>query len=312
MKLSLSFLVSILLCTKLLSQNPVGIFENHVDVGNPKKAGSAKFDAATQTYTVTGGGYNIWFNRDEFQFLYKRIKGDFILTADFAFTRPEGVGHKKIGWMIRESLDEQAASINACAHGDGLVVMQWRPLRGTFMRDPQDEVFAPKKFFQTVQLERIGKKVTMSISHPGEPLQAIGSHDMNDLRDSVYVGLYICSHDPEATEEAKIWNVRIDKPVINSYSSNPLLSSPPVTDVLGCRLEVMNVLDGVRKVIRESTGRFEAPNWMPDGKRLLFNENGSLYTIPIEGGTTEKINTDTLARNNNDHGISFDGKLLAI
>ena len=33
----------------------------------------------------------------------------------------------------------------------------------------------------------------------------------------------------------------------------------------------MTVADGKRKVILESKGRFEAPNWMPDGKKLLFN-----------------------------------------
>jgi Tol biopolymer transport system component len=290
----------------------VGIFEKNADIGNPKKAGSSSYDATTQTYTMTGGGYNIWFNRDEFQYLYKRIKGDFILTADFALSRPEGNGHKKVGWMIRESLDEQSAQINASPHNDGLVVMQWRPLRGAYMRDPADEIFFAKRNFNTVQLERIGKKVTMRVAHAGEPLQLVGSHEMNDMRDSVYVGLYICSHDPEVVEEAKIWNVRIDKPVMNDYSPNPQVKVPPVTDVLGCRLEIMNVFDGKRKVIRESTGRFEAPNWMPDGKKLLFNEGGSLYTIPIEGGTPEKINTGEADRNNNDHGISFDGKMIAI
>lgn len=74
----------------------------------------------------------------------------------------------------------------------------------------------------------------------------------------------------------------------------------------------MNVFDGVRKVIHESKGKFEAPNWMPDGKRLLFNEKGSMYTIPVEGGTPEKLNTGSADNNNNDHGISFNGKLLAI
>ena len=51
---------------------------------------------------------------------------------------------------------------------------------------------------------------------------------------------------------------------------------------------------------------------MPDGKKLLYNDHGSLYTIPIEGGTPEKLNTGSAARLNNDHGISFDGKMLAI
>ena len=309
----LSFLIFVFVVHAAIAQNNrVGIFEGHTDIGKPKKEGSAQYDEATQTYTLRGGGYNIWFNRDEFQYLYNRIKGDFILTADFAFAKEGGVGHKKIGWMIRESLDDQAASINACAHGDGLIVLQWRPLRGTFMRDPQDEIFFPKRNFQTVQLERIGKKVTMSVAHAGEPLQVVGSQEMKDMRDSVYVGLYICSHDSNVVEEARVWNVRIDKPVDNRYNPNPLVKATPDNGVFGCRLELLDVFTGLRKVIRESPGKFEAPNWMPDGKKLLFNENGSLYTIPIEGGTPEKVNTGDADRNNNDHGISFDGKLLAI
>ena len=111
------------------AQNSVGIFENYADIGKPKLAGSSQYDEVTQTYKIKGGGYNIWFNRDEFHYLYKRIKGDFILTADFAFAREGGNGHKKTGWMIRESLDDQAAGINACAHEDGLIALQWRPLQ---------------------------------------------------------------------------------------------------------------------------------------------------------------------------------------
>jgi Tol biopolymer transport system component len=51
---------------------------------------------------------------------------------------------------------------------------------------------------------------------------------------------------------------------------------------------------------------------MPDGRALLFNQDGSLFTIPIGGGTPKKLNTGATDRNNNDHGISFDGKMLAI
>ena len=306
--------ILLFLYTCSFSQTPVGIFENGADIGKPKLAGSSQYDELSQTYTIKGGGYNIWFNRDEFHYLYKKISGDFILTADFAFAKTGGNGHKKIGWMIRETLDDQAASINACAHEDGLIALQWRPLRGTFMRDPEDEIFFSKKYFQTIQLERIGKKVTMSIAHLGEPLQVVGSHEMSDMRDSVFAGLYICSHDSTQVEEARVWNVRIDRPVANTYHPNPIVQRTlkPIDGVVGCRLETMNVFDGKRKVIRESTGRFEAPNWMPDGKSLLYNENGSLFKIPVEGGDPEQINTGTATRNNNDHGISFDGKMLAI
>ena len=313
MKLFVTFLFISLIQLCIGQASRVGIFDKNADIGKPKNAGSARYEDATQTYFLKGSGYNIWFNRDEFQYLYKKINGDFILTADFTFLGDKGNGHRKIGWMIRESLDEGAASYNAVTHGDGLAVLQWRPLRGAFMRDPEEEIFFAKKIvFQTVQLERIGKTITMRVANYGEPLQDVGSTQMYNMRDSVFAGLYICSHDSDKVEEAKIWNVRIDKPVNNKYSPNPQVVVPPVQGVLGCRLEIMNVFDGVRKVIHESTGKFEAPNWMPDGKKLLFNEKGSMYTIPAEGGAPEKLNTGTADNNNNDHGISFNGKLLAI
>jgi len=298
----------------LAQQNSVGIFENHTDVGNPKKAGTTSYDAATQTYMLKGSGYNIWFNRDEFQFAYKKMSGDFMLTADFEFTGDTvgATGHRKIGWMIRESTDEAGASWNACKHFDGLVVLQWRPFRGMYMRDPEEEFFAPKKGGQIIQLERIGKKVTMRIAHQGEPFQTIGTIENPDMKDTVLAGIYICSHDSNTVAEAKVWNVRIDKPVFHEYSSNTHILPEPENDVLGSRLEIMNVFDGKRKVIRESAGRFEAPNWMPDGKKLLYNENGLLYSISLGGGTPEKINTGSVDRNNNDHVISFDGKMLGI
>ncbi|HWB28685.1 MAG TPA: hypothetical protein VG738_24600 [Chitinophagaceae bacterium] len=289
----------------LFAQNAVGIFPGNADVGNPKIKGSAAYNETTQSYTLTGGGYNIWFNRDEFHYLYKKIGGDFILTANFEFTGNDtGSNHKKIGWMVRPSLDDESAQICAVSHRDGLTVLQWRVLRGAYMRDPEDEIPTQKKHFEIIQLERMGKKFIMRVARPGEPLQEVGSHEMPDMPDSVLAGLFICAHDSTALGEAKVWNVRIDKPVPNNYSER--------NGALGSRLEILNVFDGTRKVIHEAPGRFEAPNWMPDGKKLLFNEGGSLYTIPIEGGATEKLNTGSATNCNNDHGISFDGKMLAI
>ncbi|MDB5263999.1 MAG: hypothetical protein JWQ14_3282 [Adhaeribacter sp.] len=309
-------LVAFLLVNIAMAQTTaIGIFQNHADIGSPKKAGGAQYDATTQTYQIKGGGSNIWFNRDEFHYLYNKIAGDFILTANFEFVGQKGDPHRKIGWMIRESVDEAAASMNAVVHGDGLTVLQWRPLRGAYMRDPQDEIFYAKKtIFQVIQLERSGKKMIMRVANWGEPLQEVGQHTMSDMPDAVLAGLFISSHNPEAVEEAKVWNVRIDKPVASNFHPNPQIQKTLTTSqgILGCRLETMTIADGKRKVILESSGRFEAPNWMPGGKKLLYNAGGLLYTIPVTGGTPEKVNTGAITKSNNDHGISFNGKQLAI
>src|SRR5690606_8649965 len=273
MKPILTFLFTVTLGV-VAAQSPVGIFKHSKDIGNPKNKGSATYDEVTQTYTLTGSGYNIWFERDEFHYVYNKMGGNFIITANFQFIGKGTDPHRKIGLMIRESDDEKAASINATLHGDGLTVLQWRELRGAYMRDPEDEIFSPKSNYTILQLERAGEEIIMRAAHPGEPLQVIGSHKMTAFRDSVLVGLFISSHNPDVVEQALAWNVRIDRPVADDYN-------PGRQGWLGCRLETMNVFDGKRKVIYEKDGRFEAPNWTPDGKSLLINMDGLLYSIPV-------------------------------
>jgi Tol biopolymer transport system component len=207
--------------------------------------------------------------------------------------------------MIRESEADDASHISATLHGDGLTVLQWRLVKGAQMRDPEDQVFSPKQAYSIIQLERRGKKIIMRAAHPGEPLQVIGSKVMQWMPDEVLAGLFVCSHDPTVIEEAKIWNVRIDKPLPENHDAYS-------QGFGGCRLETIDVFSGMRKIIYESDRDFAAPNWMPDGKQLLINMEGLLYKVPLAGGETELLNTGFANRNNNDHGISFNGKLLAI
>src|ERR1700712_6092363 len=99
-------IASLFFCVNVFAQtDSLGLFTDHMDIGNPKIKGNAQYDKVTHTYTLTGSGYNIWFNRDEFQFLYKKIKGDFTATANFEFIGDKGNNHRKIGWMIRQSTD---------------------------------------------------------------------------------------------------------------------------------------------------------------------------------------------------------------
>jgi len=309
MRILMKYLLILLLgtiCKVTLSQDqPVGIFQFNTDIGNPKNPGSAAFDNAEQMYTLKGSGYNIWAERDEFHFLYNKLKGDFIMTANFAFEGKGTEAHRKIGWMLRASVSDKSPHISAVLHGDGLTVMQWRNYEGASMRDPEDEMFAKDANYEVIQIERSGRIIFMRAAGKNEPLEMIGSYEMINLPDEILAGPFICSHNPDITEEARIWNVRIDRPVSDSYN-------PGREGYLGCRLETMNVFDGKRKVIYEKPGRFEAPNWMPDDKQLLFNMDGFLYKIPAIGGEIVKLNTGFANRNNNDHGISFNGKLLAI
>lgn len=305
MKYTVLLLFCLMLNSVQAQNNSAGIFQFNSDIGNPKNSGSARYNSDDQSYSVRGSGYNIWFARDEFHYMYNTLKGNFILTANFRFEGKGTEAHRKTGWMVRGSTDEKSLHISAVLHGDGLTVMQWRDFDGAEMKDPEDESFAPDSGYTVLQLERAGKVIFMRAAHAGEPLQTIGSYEMANLPDEILAGPFVCSHNPDVTEEVTIYNVRIDKPVADNYNSGR-------EGALGCRLETINVFDGKRKVIYEKQDRFEAPNWMPDGKQLLFNMDGLLYKIPVTGGELVKLNTGFATRNNNDHGISFNGKLLAV
>ena len=204
------------LLTLLLAFNKkdsIGIFDNHTDVGNPKIKGSTVYDNKTKTYTLTGGGYNIWFNRDEFQYAYKKIKGNFILTAHFEFEGSGKEGHRKIGWMVRQSLVDTAVHVSAVVHGDGLTVMQWRVQPGMNMRDPEDEIRAPEqKQYSIIQLQRKNNNFIMRIAEkPGDPFIVVGEHEMQNMPAEAFAGIFICSHNPDVMETAKVSDVQIEQ-----------------------------------------------------------------------------------------------------
>jgi Tol biopolymer transport system component len=78
------------------------------------------------------------------------------------------------------------------------------------------------------------------------------------------------------------------------------------------RLEVMTIATGEREVVWSAATHFEAPNWSRDGKSLLFNQEGRIHVLPLDGRTPRLLDTGPATRCNNDHGLSPDGKWLAI
>jgi TolB protein len=78
------------------------------------------------------------------------------------------------------------------------------------------------------------------------------------------------------------------------------------------RLEIYNIANRTRTVIYHAPVRFEAPNWSRDGKWLIFNQDGKLYTISSTGsGAPAPLDIGDLRACNNDHGLSPDGTMLA-
>ena len=78
-------------------------------------------------------------------------------------------------------------------------------------------------------------------------------------------------------------------------------------------LEIFDIKNSERSVVKEFPFLIEAPNWTPDGKWLVYNSRGRLYKIsPDSSGEPIEIPSDYATNCNNDHVISSDGKQIAI
>jgi len=277
----------------------LGIFENDINIGNPEINGSVHYNAEKQEYTLTGAGYNMWFNRDEFEYLYQSIQGDFIVRAHMKFIGKGAIAHRKIGWIVRNNLSDNSAHVNACVHGDGLTALQYRKADG----DETLHEVSTDSFPDVVQLERIGNKYIMSTAKLGNPFTSVEVTNDN-LKNEVFVGLYICSHDSKIIEKTVFSNVRIIKPTAVDFR--------PYRDYIGSNMEIMNVETGLRKNLFHSAHSLQAPNWVNNDKELVYNSNGCLYKYTFETGIVEQINTGFATNNNNDHVFSLDESILGI
>ena len=277
----------------------LGVFDAGNDVGNVKHAGKAVYDTATQQYTVEGSGTNIWFGTDEFHYLWKKLKGDFILTAQVEFVGKGVDAHRKIGWMIRESLDSPAANVSAVIHGDGLTSLQYRSESGADMQEKKMQAEGPN----IVQLMRTGNIYTLSVAHLGETFTSQQVAHCS-LPDEVYAGLFVCSHNPDVVEKAIFKNVRIEIPFGEEQVA--------YRDYLGSNLEIMDVFTAQRTILHQFPNSIQAPNWTPDGKTLIYNSEGLLYNYDLAGNSLSVLNTGTATGNNNDHVLTFDGKYMGI
>src|SRR5688572_3485538 len=105
---------------------PIGMFDHHQDVGDPKLKGSAVYNEKDQSYEVSGAGKNMWAKEDQFHFLWKKIKGDFIIQASIEFVGKGTDDHRKIGIIARDNLTSKSRYADACVHGDILTSLQYR------------------------------------------------------------------------------------------------------------------------------------------------------------------------------------------
>jgi hypothetical protein len=259
--------------------------------------GSASYDPATGEYTISGSGANMWSTNDAFHFVWVKMSGNFTLAADIKFLGSSQQPHRKACLLIRQSLASDSVYVDAAFHGGGLTALQSRESTGDTTHEIQSDVSNPTR----VRIEKYDDYVYMSIAQAGQNLQPAGAMYRISFQQPFYVGLGVCAHNDAAIERAVFSNVE-------------LKTIPPVTTneaSMESTLETLEIASTDRQVVYHTLDHIEAPNWSRDGSYFLFNSKGRIWKL-FTNGTPEALDTGSQTNCNNDHGLSPDGKWLAI
>ena len=198
----------------------VGIFDGQSDIGAALIPGSSSYDSTTKQYFITSAGYNVWYVRDEFRYLWKKMSGDISLAADIRFPDSLGYFDRKAVLIIRQSLEDDSKEAIVALHGDGMIHLAWRPEKGKRIRDmeyrigsrgaipggnsPDDLV---TNHAQRIGIEKRNDFFALFVSLDGEVMHQFGAPIELHLEEPFYAGIGFCSHLPDKVDTAILSNV---------------------------------------------------------------------------------------------------------
>lgn len=105
---------------------------NCTDVGYPVPSGSQLYNVLNDSWTVEGGGFDIFLNYDQFHYIWQTMAGDGTLSAHITSqtTNPFNPS-AKAGLMIRASNDPSAPYYGIFAKPNNGIQIQWRLQKGS-------------------------------------------------------------------------------------------------------------------------------------------------------------------------------------
>lgn len=185
---------------------PIGIFKGQSDVGAALVPGSSSYNPASKQYTINSAGYNIWYTRDEFRYLWKKMSGNISLAADVNFPDTAGYGDRKAVVIIRQSLDDDSKEAMVALHGAGLMHLAWRPEKNQSLKEMRVE----EKGAHRIGIEKRGDAFAIFVSMNGEPMHQLGEPVKLHIVEPFYVGMGFCSHLPNTVDTGILSNVVLE------------------------------------------------------------------------------------------------------
>ena len=191
---------------------PIVLFQGESDIAAAVVPCSSSYDAGTKQYTINSAGYNVWYTRDEFRYLWKKMSGDVSLAADATFPDPNGYNDRKAILIIRQNLNDDSKEAMVAEHGTGMIHLAQRPDRGALITDMQYRFGGSlaKVLAKRIGLEKHGDSFAVFISLEGEPMHQFGPPIALHFDGPFYVGIGFCSHLPAKSDTAVLSNVILE------------------------------------------------------------------------------------------------------
>ena len=175
-----------------------------------REIGSTGIDGSTTvssgTWTITGGGANIWGTSDEFRFAYRQITGDVDIRVRLA-SFEDLEQYSKAGVMIRETLYANSRNAFMLLRADQALFLQSRPKTGESTDADWEDVF-PEAAPVWLRLVRRGSQFTGYFSANGTSWRTAGTATIN-MAATAYVGLAVTSRMDSALSRATFTNLQV-------------------------------------------------------------------------------------------------------
>ncbi len=187
--------LSILSCvSSIQAQLPAGW--TSIDVGGPAAAGSAQYQAATDTWTIKGDGTGIMGTSDQFRYVYKELTGNGELIARVASIDPPMDDYSMAGIMIRvipnlpgSPFIFMGVSVNSDTRDHGVMLFYRTAMSGVALVESAGTMTAP----YWVKVWRTGDTFGGAVSPDGKTWTEVGSEAAAGIPAKIYIGYAVTS-----------------------------------------------------------------------------------------------------------------------
>ena len=295
----LTLLISLLTGVSSLA-DPVGIFEDAVNIGVDPGIGSTLYDAAADEYLITASGSDVWGSADNFHFAYNTVSGDVRLSASFEWSARGGNDWAKYGVMLRETTD--AGSIHRFMADRGLTDYAGAQGRSQTDGGSSEMGTAWTSGAQALAIQRVtveGLTVLEGLADFGSGWESRYIELVLDgsLEGEILAGVAVTSHDNSYMVQARARNVvyeenpsLVGEVVLPTVPASADLGACP-SDVPGFSIRALQplVTDGWGEAAMNElldTGMYMGLPAMPDSEETRIDEFVNLHDTGGRGNFT--------------------------